>query len=103
MELLLYITSTRLRPGSRSLFRTRLTSIILGIELSFLLGHFDECNDTDVRLVGGTASVNETFGTVEICVRGIWGTVCHNSWDNADAAVVCRQLGLSSEGISLSK
>ena len=75
------------------------TDINLGIEVSFLLGQFIECNDTDVRLVGGTVSVNETFGTVEICFRGIWGTVCHDSWDNADAAVVCRQLGLSSEGI----
>ena len=65
------------------------------MELFLLLG---ECNDTDVRLVGGTLSMNETFGTVEICFRGIWGTVCDDSWDNREAAVVCRQLGLSSVG-----
>ena len=64
-------------------------------ELFLLLG---ECNDTDIRVVGGTLSMNETFGTVEICFRGIWGTVCDDFWDNREAAVVCRQLGLSSEG-----
>ena len=32
-------------------------------------------------------------GRVEICLSGIWGTICHNSWDSREATVVCRQLG----------
>lgn len=54
-----------------------------------------DCESGDIRLV----SINNPLhGRVEVCFDGVWGTVCDRLWNNADAAVACRQLGYSSLG-----
>ena len=53
------------------------------------------CEDGTIQLQGGT----QTGGRLEVCVNGTWGTVCSDFWDNADASVVCVQLGYSRYGM----
>ena len=46
------------------------------------------CINGEIRLSNGT----ELSGRVEVCLGGLWGTVCDHGWTTNDAKTVCRQL-----------
>ena len=58
------------------------------------------CSDGEVRITGGSSP---TIGRVEVCINSTWGTICDESWNDSDASVVCRQLGHSPYGMSVTE
>ena len=56
---------------------------------------YPNCNVGDVRLVGGNTAQE---GRAELCIDGMWGSICDNKWSANDANVLCGQLGYASYG-----
>ena len=55
------------------------------------------CSDRDVRISGGDGL---TYGRFEVCISGVWGSVCSDRlWDNTAAGVACKELGFSQDGM----
>ena len=56
-----------------------------------------ECSTGSVRLVNGA---DKYEGQAQVCVNGVWGTICDNGWDKSDSDAFCGELGFSSYGMS---
>ncbi len=53
------------------------------------------CIEGSMRLADGETA-NE--GRLEVCYSNHWGTVCDDEFSSVEAAIVCRELGYSTEG-----
>ena len=51
-----------------------------------------------IRLVGGLTPHD---GRVEVCVGGLWVSVCDEKWGLNDVEVVCRQLGYNGSELEI--
>ena len=61
----------------------------------------ETCIDGEVRLASDDSreyAGSVHVGRVEICINDQYGTMCDDTWDYAEATVVCRQLGFSPNG-----
>ncbi len=56
------------------------------------------CEGNGIRVVLGS---NKYEGTLEICENNVWGLIAGMGWGDANAAIVCAELGFSSQGIKL--
>ena len=51
-----------------------------------------------MRLADG---VLKQEGRVEVCVNGVWGSICGSGWDTIDGYVLCKQAGFDDEGFHI--
>lgn len=51
--------------------------------------------DYDIVLFSGTT---DSDGQVGVCINNSYATICDDFWDEVNAQVVCRQIGLNGSG-----
>ena len=56
------------------------------------------CREGSVRLSVGDI---EQEGIPEVCVNGVWGSICDSGWSSIDGDVFCKELGFEYIGIVL--
>lgn len=60
-----------------------------------IIANEESCNEGDLRLIG---SETDHEGDLEICLFGVWSSVCDEAWTKTNSDVACRQLGFIDGG-----
>ncbi len=76
-------------------YKNNNTVVIITIICTLL--DISQCTEGSIRLVDG---IIEQEGRVEVCVNGVWGSICDDGWDTTDAHIVCKQMGHPELGMS---
>jgi hypothetical protein len=57
----------------------------------------DPCfQEKSIRIIGSNDTSVQQRGFLEVCLNGVWGSVCDDYWTDIEAQVACRQLKLCS-------
>ena len=61
----------------------------------------DNCSHGELRIASRSDDSNalSSEGRLELCLNGVWGTICDAKYGTRDAQVACRQLGYEAEGL----
>lgn len=66
--------------------------LVMPGNLTIVVTILKQCVEGTVRLGDGNA------GRLEVCLHGMYGTVCNTTWTKHNTHVVCNQLGFSGQG-----
>ena len=53
------------------------------------------CEEGSMRLAGGQI---EQEGRPEVCLNGVWGSICGYGWNELDGFMFCEDLGYTEPG-----
>ena len=61
----------------------------------------DNCSHGELQIASRSddSEALASEGRLEICVNGVWGTICDVRYGARDANVACRQLGYDGQGM----
>ena len=82
---------------SSSLFGKCLILCNLFILLLSIIILVIECLEGEMQLVPAN-TYTDNIGRIEVCINGTWGIICQRLFDDADASVICKNLGYSFYG-----
>ena len=77
------------------------TSYIRSEAYVIILKNASECVESTLRVDNTSEFYDGLGGPLEICTNGVWAAICSSSWSLDHASVACRQMGISTECMSM--